>query len=172
MNFTRATARACMQVGVTGYNWCFKILEIIIKLLTRRCQCVLSFITEFQVPLERSYHVFLLEDGTEFSLITQLFMEIQPNLILTSDTLMYLSNRIKRINEENCEQITARELSECIMGKVQDKIPSLNLSCLPLQVHSMFPALHKIYSQCENETEAYEYTKRVSSLNFNPPCFK
>ena len=76
------------------------------------------------MPTDRSYHVFLLEDGDEFSLITQLFVEIQPTLILTSDTLIHLSNKIKKISEENCEQITARELSRCIMGKVQEKIPS------------------------------------------------
>ena len=113
------------------------------------------------MPMDRSYHVFLLEDGEDLSLVTQIFVTVQPSLIVTSDTLIYISNRITRISGQDCEQITAEQLQQCIMGIVEDKIMSLNISCLSFQVQSLFPGLRKLYPQCENETEALEYNKKV-----------
>ena len=113
------------------------------------------------MPMDRSYHVFLLEDGEELYLVTQIFTNVQPSLIVASDTLIYISNRITRISGQDCEKITAEQLQQCLMGRVEDKITSLNISCLPFQVQSLFPGLRELYPQCENETEAVEYNKKV-----------
>ena len=121
-------------------------------------------ITDFLMPKNRSYHVFLLEDGEDFSLVTQLFVKIQPTLTITSDTLIYISTSIKKISSDNCKHVTASELSQCIMEKVQQNVKTLNLSCLPFQVHKMFPELHATYAQCENEEVAMNHTERVSIM--------
>ena len=113
------------------------------------------------MPMDRSYHVLLLEDGEDLSLVTQISVTIQPSLIVTSDTLIYLTTRITRTSGQDCENITAEQIQQCIMGRVQDKIPSLNISCLPFQVQSLFPGLRELYPQCENETEGVEYNKKV-----------
>lgn len=124
------------------------------------------FIPAFSMPMDRSYHVFLLEEDAEyFSLLTQLFVMIQPSLIVASDTLIYLSNTITRSNGE-CEPITADQLQQCIMERVKEKVPSLNISCLPFQVQCLFPDLNELYPQCENETEAVDYYKRVSCWSY------
>ena len=114
------------------------------------------------MPINQPYYVFLLEDGEEFSLVIQYFVTTRPSLMVTSDTLINLSNIITRISDQDCEPITAAQIQDCIMERVKDKIPSLNISCLPFQVQSLFPVLHELYPECENETEAVEYYKRVS----------
>ena len=121
-------------------------------------------ITDFWMPANRSYHVFLLEDGEDFSLVTQLFVKIQPTLTVTSDTLIYISTTIKKTSSDNCKHVTASKLSQCIMEKVQQNVKTLNLSCLPFQVHKIFPELHATYAQCENEEVAMNHTERVSIM--------
>ena len=117
------------------------------------------------MPPNRSYHVFLLEDGDDFSLVTQLFLKIQPSLTVSSDTLMYISTSMKKISSHNCKHVTAGELSQCIMEKVQQNVMSWNLSCLPFQAHKMFPTLHATYAECDNEEVAMNYTERVCNLS-------
>ena len=113
------------------------------------------------MPINRSYHVFILEDGEDFSLVTQVFRNAKPSLIVTSDTLILLSNIITKRSTQDCEPITARQLQQCIMEKVKGKIRTLNISCLPFIVQGLFPDLQAEYPQCENETEAVEYYLRV-----------
>ena len=113
------------------------------------------------MPMDRSYNVFLLEDGEASSLVVQYFVSPPPSLIVASDTIISLHNTITRIDQD-CEQITSAQLQQCIMERIEDKIQSLNMSCLPFQVHYMFPAMHKLYQHCENETKATGYLTRVS----------
>ena len=138
--------------GDTLYESCYKGYIIQVK-----CN-----ITDFRMPSNRSYQVFLLEDGDEFSLVTQIFLKIQPTLTVTADTLIYISISMKKISSHNCKHVTARELSQCIMEKLQQNMTSLKLSCLPFQVYKMFPALHAKYAECEDEEVAMNYTERVS----------
>lgn len=115
------------------------------------------------MPINRSYHVFILEDGDDFSLVNQVFRNANPSLIVTSDTLILLSLTITRISSsQGCEPITARQLQQCIMERVKGNITSLNILCLPFIVQGLFPDLQATYPQCENETEAVEYYYRVS----------
>ena len=172
----REPSNVTMHMVPTGYNGYCKLYEFHEAYTTGTYAGEILFgqFTEIQIyrgsryfpafviPMDRSYHVFLLEDGEEFYLVTQVFTNVQPSLIVASDTLIYLYNTITKISNQDCEPITAAQLEQCIMEKVEDKIPSLNISCLPFQVQSLFPALLDLYPQCENETEAVEYYKRVS----------
>ena len=116
------------------------------------------------MPINRSFHVFILEDGEDLSLVTQVFRNAKPSLIVTSDTLIYLSHTITKISSsQNCEQITARQLHQCIKEKVKEKLSLLNMKCLPFIVQGVFPDLQAKYPQCENETEAVEYYLKVSN---------
>ena len=114
------------------------------------------------MPKDRSYNVFLLEDGESFSLVTQVFVEIQPSLIVASDALMYLSSTLTKISDPECKPITAAELQHCIMETLKDQLPSLNITCLPFQLESLYPVLLDTYPSCQNETEAGEYYQGVS----------
>ena len=115
------------------------------------------------MPKGRSYHVFLLEDGEIFSLVTQLFLNIQPSLRVTSDMVIFLSSTITRVSDQYCKPITARQMQQCIAGRLEDKMRSLNMTCIPIQVRSLYPSLLKLYPQCTNETEAVDQVYRVSS---------
>ena len=115
------------------------------------------------MPTNRSYHVFILEDGEDLSLVTQVFRNAKPSLIVTSDTLIYLSHTITRISSsQNCEHISARQLQQCIMERVKKDFSLLNITCLPFIVQRLFPDLQAQYPQCENETKAVEYYLKVS----------
>ena len=120
------------------------------------------------MPLNKSYHVFLLEDGEKLSLVTQVFVNAKPSLTVASDTLIYLSNKVTRVSSPDCQPISAAQLQQCILERVKEKIPSMNISCLPFQVKSLFPTLHDLYPQCENETEGVKYYKIVGcSSNYD-----
>ena len=84
--------------------------------------------------MDRSYNIFLLEDGEASSLVVQYFVSPPPSLIVASDTIISLHNTITRIDQD-CEQITSAQLQQCIKEEIKDKIRSLNISCLPFQVH-------------------------------------
>ena len=118
-------------------------------------------ILEIVMPMDRSYHVFLLEDGEALSLVIQYFVSPPPSFIVASDTNISLYNTITRIDQD-CEIITSAQLQQCIKEGIKDKIQSLNMSCLPFQVHYMFPALQKLYQHCKNDTMAFKYYTRVS----------
>ena len=115
------------------------------------------------MPINRSFHVFILEEGEDLSLVTQVFRNAKPSLIVTSDTLIYLSHTITKISSsQDCEQITARQLQQCIREKVKEKLSLLSMKCLPFIVQGVFPDLQAKYPQCENETKAVEYYLKVS----------
>ena len=103
-----------------------------------------------------------MDDGLDFSLIISYYVKSPLSLIVASDTAINLRNNIRR-SDNDCEQITAAQLLQCIMERVESNLLSLNMSCLPFQVHFLFPILRKLYPQCENETEALENYLRVSS---------
>ena len=128
------------------------------------------------IPKDKSYHVFLFEDGEILSLVTQLFVNIQPSLKLDAETMIYLASTIKRVSDQDCEPITAMQSQQCLMRGLKDKIKNSTpqfyglkdkiqnstIPCLPFQVHSLYPALLELYPQCMNETEAVDQIYRVS----------
>ena len=114
------------------------------------------------MPNDRSFHVFLFEDGEILSLVTQIFLNIQPSLKLTSDTMIYLSSTVARVSDQDCEPITAMQIQQCFMEKLKNEIENSSMSCLPFQVHNLYPALLELYPQCMNETEAVQQWISVS----------
>ena len=80
--------------------------------------------------------MFILEDGTEYQLVTQNFIRLQPTLTMTSDMVATLSMAVLKIADESCEDITAKIMSKCIIAKIEEAIPPLGISCLPFQFHS------------------------------------
>ena len=181
MDFVMETITVAKNLS-TVYAWCLQPTMVIASYLnfmkntqcgymqvTHTCDASLfgsirdnhGRISDFRMPPNRSYYVFLLEDGDDFSLVTQIFIKIQPTLTVSSDTLTYISTSIKKISSHNCKHTTARELSQCIMEKVLENITSLNLSCLPFQMYKMFPTLHTTYTECDNDEVAMNYTERV-----------
>ena len=119
-------------------------------------------VIEFQMPQNRSFDVFILEDGTEYQLVTQNFLKLQPTLAVSSDTVVTLSMAVLKISDDTCEDVSARDLSNCIIAKIQERVPSLGISCLPYQFHSLFLGLQQEYSLCTNETVATGAVFRVS----------
>ena len=123
---------------------------------------VFCYTLEFDIPKDKSYHVFLFEDGEILSLVTQLFVNVQPSLKLDSDTMIYLSSTVTRVSDQDCEPITAMQIQQCLMERIKDKIQNSTMPCLPFQVQSLCPALLEIYPQCMNETEAVKQWSSVS----------
>ena len=71
------------------------------------------------MPANRSFDIFLLEPGTELSLISANFIHPQPSLTVVHDTQIFLSKTISKVSEETCEDITTSEKMECIVKNIQ-----------------------------------------------------
>ena len=115
------------------------------------------------MPQNRKFDVFILEDGTEYELVTQNFLRLQPTLTMTSDTVATLSMTILKIADKNCQDVSAKILSKCIIAKTEDAVPPLDITCLPFQFHWLFLGLHGEYPLCTNESEA---NNMVYMVNF------
>ena len=104
------------------------------------------------MPANRSYDVFLLERGTELSLISQNFIQPQPTLTVTHDTQIFLSKTISKISEETCQKIPTSKRMECVIGKIQTDILRTGITCLPFHFSGVFPKLHSKFPQCKNDS--------------------
>ena len=106
----------------------------------------------FSMPANRSYDVFLLERGTELSLITQSFIKPQPKLTVTRDTQIFLDMGILKVSNPECQHITASERMNCVINRTQAALLKRDISCLPFQFSNV---LHKLYSKfppCTNDS--------------------
>ena len=120
---------------------------------TRDAYCYFQFpISVFYMPANRSYDVFLLERGTELSLITQNFIHPQPSLTVTHDTQIFLSKTINKISETTCQKITPSERMDCVIEKIQTKILKTGISCLPFQFNNVFSKLYYKFPKCTNNS--------------------
>ena len=106
------------------------------------------------MPQNRKFDVFILEDGTEYQLVTQNFVRLQPTLTMTSDMVATLSMAILKIADKKCEDVTAKVLSKCIIAKIEEAVPPLKLSCLPYIFYNLFSGLQEEYPICKNESVA------------------
>ena len=104
------------------------------------------------MPANRSYDVFLLEPGTELSLISQSFIQPQPSLTITHDTQIFLSKTISKISEGNCEKTTSSKKMACVIEKIQAQIQTTGISCLPFQYSIVFPKLYSMFPPCKNDS--------------------
>lgn len=106
------------------------------------------------MPENRTFDIFILEDGTEYKLVTQNFIRLQPTLTMTSDMVATLSLAILKIADKNCKDISAKMVSKCIIAKIEESVPPLGITCLPFQFHALFSGLHGEYPLCTDESEA------------------
>ena len=105
------------------------------------------------MPANGSYDVFLLERGTELSLISQTFIQPQPTLTVTHDTQLFLTySLIRKSADKICQKITASERMKCVIEKIQSKILTTGITCLPFQFNDVFPILYQKYPQCKNDS--------------------
>ena len=106
------------------------------------------------MPANKSYDVFLLEKGTKFTLISQLYhiIQTQPTLTLNRhDTILYISKTIHKVLDETCNNILASKRIDCIRDKAQEfEITSGNF-CLPFQYNTFFPKWHSAFPQCNDD---------------------
>ena len=114
------------------------------------------------MPQNRKFDVFILEDGSEYQLVTQNFLRLQPTLTMTSDAVATLSLTMRKIANKNCKDISAKILSKCIIAKIEEALPSLKMSCLPYQFHNLFSGLQAEYPLCTNESLAMGYVWMVN----------
>ena len=117
---------------------------------------------EFNLPQNRKFDVFILEDGSEYQLVTQNFLRLQPTLTMTSDAVATLSLTMRKIANKNCKDISAKILSKCIIAKIEEALPPLKMSCLPYQFHNLFSGLQAEYPLCTNESLAMGYVWMVN----------
>ena len=110
--------------------------------------------SEFILPSNRSFDIFLLEKGTKLSLITQEFLRPQPSLTLTRTTQLFMSLTITKTSNSTCQKITASEQMDCIVKRLGKVIIEENVSCLPLQVHTIFDEVFFDLPLCQNDIES------------------
>ena len=116
------------------------------------------------MPQNRTFDVFLLEDGTELELVTQNFVRLQPTITMTSDVVVTLSMAILKIADNTCKDISAKTLSKCIIAKMEESLPPQGINCLPFPFHGLFSGWQKEYPLCTDESEA---AGLVYMVNFN-----
>ena len=105
----------------------------------------------FTVPAKRSYYVFLLEKGTELSLISQVITQPQPSFTLKHDTQLLISKTVRKTSDGLCQNISASQRMTCFRDKVEDKILSTKLSCLPFQYTHVFKSLNSKFPPCKDD---------------------
>ena len=115
--------------------------------------CIL-FASEFVLPLNRTYDVFLLEKGSKLSLVTQEFLtRPQPSFTLDHSTQLFISFTITKISNKNCQKITASQQMKCIVEKLGKAIQK-EVSCLPPQVYTILNELDFEMPLCKNDTDS------------------
>ena len=115
--------------------------------------CIL-FASEFVLPLNRTYDVFLLEKGSKLSLVTQEFLtRPQPSFTLDHSTQLFISFTITKISNENCQKITASQQMKCIVEKLGKAIQK-EVSCLPPQVYTILNEVDFEMPLCKNDTDS------------------
>lgn len=110
--------------------------------------------SEFLMPQNRSFDVFLLEKGSELQLITQEFMRPQPSFTVTHGTQIFMSMSISKTSNKTCHNITSSEQMDCIIDKLYKRIQENNVSCLPPQVFYLLNELDSEFTLCDNGTES------------------
>ena len=111
-----------------------------------------------------SYHVYLLEKGTKFALISQSFSAFQSHPALTINRVhdLFISKSVHQTMEENCQYISISERIDCIVDIVQDKLMSEGNFCLPFQYNQFFPRLLTTFPTCTEETSSASKPTRVN----------
>ena len=113
------------------------------------------------LPANRSIDVFLLGRGTKLSLISQSFIQPQPTLTVTHDSQLFISKTISKTSKKTCQEISISEKMDCITDKIEAKLLSGGLSCIPFYYYDVFPKLHSTFSQCKDDSvvEAFNYVR-------------
>ena len=106
------------------------------------------------MPRNKSYDVFLLEQGTQLSLISQNFFQPQPSLTVTHDTTLFLSKTIEKTSDDTCQKVSMKEKLDCMIEKLPEKLMSVGKSCLPFYYYNVLPTLHSHFSICNDDQEA------------------
>ena len=119
----------------------------------------------FNLPANISYDVFLLEEGTQLSLISQNFIQPQPTFTVTHDAQIFLSKTVSKISETTCQDITSSERMECVVDNIQTTILQTGISCLPFQFNNVFPKLYSKFSPCTNDSALAYKIVQVGCIN-------
>ena len=104
------------------------------------------------MPANRSYDVFLLETGTELSLISTSFIQSQPSLTVAHDTQVFITKTITKTSDKQCTDITIAEKMNCIIDKVGKDLLSNGTICIPFYFYKILSRAHPEFYQCEDET--------------------
>ena len=118
------------------------------------------------MPANRSYDVFLLEHGTEMSLISTSFIQSQPSLTVTHDTQLFLSKTVTKTMDKTCRQIAIAEKMDCIIEKVGNDLLSYGATCLPFYFNNIFSKFHPEFYQCENDKD-FNYTSDIFLVKYD-----
>ena len=97
--------------------------------------------------------MFLLENGSKLSLITQEFIRSQPSFTVTHDTQIFMSMSLTKISNSTCQKITAAEEMNCVIDKAHKIILESNISCVPIHLYNIFNVLER-FPLCKNDVES------------------
>ena len=125
----------------------------------------------FEIPVNRTYNVFLLGNGTKLSLISQNIIQPQPAFKVAHDTQLFMSKTIAKTSDKTCQDITIAQKMDCIIDKIEEKLFSKGIACIPFFYSGVFPKLQSKFGQCEDDfpsTKDIHHVRNVFvSVKFN-----
>ena len=104
------------------------------------------------MPDNRTYNMFLLGNGTKLSLITQSIIQPQPAIKVSHDTQLFMSKTIAKTSDKTCQDITIAQKMDCLINKIEEKLLSIGIACLPFFYSDVFPKLRAKFGQCEDDS--------------------
>ncbi len=118
---------------------------------------------QFQLSVGRAFNVFLLENGTEFGLIAQYIITIQPTLHVKSDMVSSLSQTLARDKFNRCDPgATSADMTACVVAKIKKLTADAGIPCVPYVYKESFSSLG--LPDCIDEAEARKILQQESLL--------
>ena len=105
----------------------------------------------FYLPPNKSYYVFLNEQGTKMSIVSGVPLHPKPSFTLKHDVQMLISKTVKKNSDTKCQNASASELMTCILANVEDKILGTELPCMPFQYKDVFTTLKSKFPPCKDD---------------------
>lgn len=103
------------------------------------------------IPDNRTYDIFLLGNGTKLSLISQSIIQPQPALKVAHDTQLFMSKTIAKTSDETCQDVTISQKMNCIINKIEERLLSRGIPCIPFYYSDVFPKLRAKFGQCKDD---------------------
>ena len=67
---------------------------------------------------------------------------------------LFISKTIEKTSDNTCQKVSMKEKMDCMIRKLQQKLVSEGISCVPFYYYDIFPKLRSPFSYCNDDSEA------------------